>query len=91
VSIYSQTHHKNQAYQKEAPKITAVCEHVFENNPIVVALMYFLFVKILGFNFSELHLDVRMVCRKISETFKVLQSLLRPAAVDEVARRLWDE
>jgi hypothetical protein len=56
-----------------------------------VAFVCFLLVKILGFNFPELHLNVRMVCREFSETCKVSQSLLRPAAVDEVARRLWDE
>jgi hypothetical protein len=56
-----------------------------------VAFVCFLLVKILGFNFPELHLNVRMVCREFSETCKGFQSLLRPAAVDEVARRLWDE
>jgi hypothetical protein len=89
--MYLRIYHKAQAYQKEAAKVAAIYEHVFKNNPIVVALMYLLLVKILGFNFPELHLDVRMVCRKISEACKILQSLLRPAAIDEVARRLRDE
>jgi hypothetical protein len=53
--------------------------------------MHFLLVKILGFDFPKLHLNIRVVCGKLSKMCKVFQSLLRPATIDEVARRLWDE
>jgi hypothetical protein len=58
-------------YQKEALEIATVGEHVFENNPVVVALVCFLFLERLRFNLLELCLNIRMIGRKFPENCEV--------------------
>lgn len=83
--------YKALAYQKEALEVASVSKHIFEDDPVVVALACILFMQELRFDLLEFRSNIRVVHRESPEKRKVSESFIGLAMIDEVAWCLRDK